>query len=208
MWLLGTAASCGATTKAVARATPTSWPVPAFPSSRALGSAGADEDVRRRYAMYAHGAVFAEVKVDPGSGTDPLHAPRWCLRGGPGNQPAAGEQPVSRRHDLGFEFALHEEAVMDRRSGRLLNANLGEYHVPVNADVPSIEAILVDEHDSLVNPLGVKGVGEIGITGTAGAIVNAVRHATGIRVRHAPIRLERLLGVDAENWNHVTIDAV
>ena len=67
----------------------------------------------------------------------------------------------------GVSFALHEHAVMDRRSGRTMNANLAEYHVPVNADVPSLEAILVEEHDPHVNALGIKGVGEIGITGTA-----------------------------------------
>ena len=66
--------------------------------------------------------------------------------------------------------------------------------MPVNADIPSLEAILVDETDSIINALGIKGVGEIGITGTAGAIANAVYHATGVRVRQAPIRLERLLG--------------
>ena len=93
----------------------------------------------------------------------------------------------------GVSFALHEEAVIDRRSGRIMNANLAEYHVPVNADVPSLEAILVEEHDPHVNALGIKGVGEIGITGTAGAVANAVWHATGVRVRRFPIRLRDLL---------------
>ena len=93
----------------------------------------------------------------------------------------------------GVSFALHEQAIMDPRSGRLMNANLAEYHVPVNADVPSLEAILVEEHDPHVNALGIKGVGEIGITGTAGAVANAVWHATGIRVRKFPITLDRLI---------------
>ena len=83
--------------------------------------------------------------------------------------------------------------VMDLRSGRPMNPNLGEYHVPVNADVPSLEAILVDEFDPHVNALGIKGVGEIGVTGTAGAVANAVWHATGIRVRDLPVRIEDLL---------------
>ena len=74
-----------------------------------------------------------------------------------------------------------------------MNANLAEYLVPVNADVPSIEAILVEEDDPRVNALGIKGVGEIGITGTAGAVANAIWHATGIRVREAPITLDKLL---------------
>ncbi len=163
-----------------------------------MGSAGADEDVRRRYAMYAHGAVFAEVKVDPDLGQIRCTRLVGAFAAGRVINPRLVSSQYLGGMIWGLSFALHEEAVMDRRSGRLLNANLGEYHVPVNADVPSIEAILVDEHDGIVNPLGVKGVGEIGITGTAGAVVNAVRHATGIRVRHAPIRLERLLGGDAD----------
>jgi xanthine dehydrogenase YagR molybdenum-binding subunit len=82
---------------------------------------------------------------------------------------------------------------MDKRTGRPMNADFAGYHVPVNADVPSIEAILVEEHDPYVNALGIKGVGEIGITGTVGAIANAVWHATGVRVREFPITLDRLL---------------
>jgi xanthine dehydrogenase YagR molybdenum-binding subunit len=79
----------------------------------------------------------------------------------------------------GVSFALQEHAVMDPRSGRPINANLAEYHVPVNADVPSLEAIIVDEDDPRVNALGIKGIGEIGITGTADAVANAFWHATG-----------------------------
>ena len=88
---------------------------------------------------------------------------------------------------------LHERAVIDPRSGRPTNANLAEYHVPLSADVPSLEAILVEEHDPHVNALGIKGVGEIGITGSAGAVANAVWRPTGIRVRKFPITLDRLI---------------
>ena len=77
-------------------------------------------------------------------------------------------------------------------AGRL-NANLAEYHIPVNADVPSLKALMIDEHDPHVNALGIKGVGEIGITGSAGAVANAVWHATAIRVRRFPIRIEDLV---------------
>lgn len=93
----------------------------------------------------------------------------------------------------GLSFALHEQALLDPRSGRAMSANLAEYRIPVNADVPSLETILVEEHDPHVNALGIKGVGEIGITGTAGAIANAVWHATGMRVRQFPITLDRLI---------------
>jgi xanthine dehydrogenase YagR molybdenum-binding subunit len=93
----------------------------------------------------------------------------------------------------GMSFALHEHAITDHRSGRILNANLAEYHVPVNADVPSLDVLTIEEHDPHVNALGIKGVGEIGITGSAGAVANAVWHATGVRVRRFPIRIEDLV---------------
>ena len=90
-------------------------------------------------------------------------------------------------------MALLEESLIDARYGRFVNSNLAEYHVPVNADVPRIEIALIDEEDSLVSPLGAKGAGEIGITGAAAAIGNAVYHATGKRVRELPITLDKLL---------------
>ena len=97
----------------------------------------------------------------------------------------------------GASFALHEGAGTDRRNGRIMNADLGEYHVPVNADVPSLEALLVHEDDTFVNGLGIKGVGEIGITGTVGAIANAVWHATAARVRKFPVRIENIMAPTA-----------
>ena len=93
----------------------------------------------------------------------------------------------------GVSFALHEQAISDHRSGRIINANLAEYHVPVNADVPSLEALMIEEHDPHVNALGIKGVGEIGVTGSAGAVANAVWHATGVRLRRFPIRIDELV---------------
>ena len=89
-------------------------------------------------------------------------------------------------------MALHEETLIDHNFGRYVNANLGEYHVPVNADIHDIEVIFVDEPDELINPLGIKGVGEIGVVGTAAAIANAIYHATGKRVRDLPITLDKL----------------
>jgi xanthine dehydrogenase molybdopterin-binding subunit B len=82
----------------------------------------------------------------------------------------------------GIGMALHEETLIDHRLGRIMNANIAEYHVPVNADIHDIKVILVDEPDDS-NPLGIKGLGEIGIVGVAAAIANAVYHATGKRVR-------------------------
>ena len=145
------------------------------------------------YAMHAHGAVFAEVKVDPELGQ--MRATRLVGAFAAGRiiNPRLAQSQLYGGMIWGVSFALHEQAVTDRQSGRPMNANLAEYHIPVNADVPSLEAILVEEHDPHVNALGIKGVGEIGITGTAGAVVNAVWHATGIRVRKFPITLDRLI---------------
>ena len=94
---------------------------------------------------------------------------------------------------MGIGMALHEETLFDHGLGRIMNANFAEYQVPVNADVHDIQVIFVDEPDTIINPLGTKGVGEIGIVGTAAAIANAVYHATGKRVRNLPIHIEHLL---------------
>ena len=94
----------------------------------------------------------------------------------------------------GIGMALHEETMPDHNLGRFMNHNYAEYHVPVNADIQGIEVIFVDEHDTKVSPIGVKGLGEIGIVGTAAAIANAIYHATGKRVRDMPITIDKLLG--------------
>jgi xanthine dehydrogenase YagR molybdenum-binding subunit len=93
----------------------------------------------------------------------------------------------------GIGMGLHEQTVYDERRARIMNADLAEYHVPVNLDVPAIDVIFVDEQDPYVNEIGVKGIGEIGITGVAAALANAVFHATGKRVRDLPITLDKLL---------------
>jgi len=93
----------------------------------------------------------------------------------------------------GIGMALHEESVLDHAVGRFMTHNLADYHIPVHADVHDIEVIFVDERDDVVNPLGAKGLGEIGIVGVAAAIANAVYHATGRRVRELPITLDKLL---------------
>ena len=157
------------------------------------GSGATDPAMAERYAMQAHGAVFAEVKVDPELGQ--IRATRLVGAFAAGRiiNPRLVRSQYYGGMIWGVSFALHERAALDPRTGRVMNADLAEYHVPVNADVPSLEAILVEEDDPHVNALGIKGVGEIGITGTAGAIANAVWHATGIRVRHFPIGIECML---------------
>jgi xanthine dehydrogenase YagR molybdenum-binding subunit len=157
------------------------------------GKGAADPAAQSNYAMHAHGAVFAEVKVDPDLGQIRVTHMVGAFAAGKVINPRMVRSQILGGMIWGVSFALHERAVMDRRSGRTLNANLADYHVPVNADVPSMETIMVDEHDPHVNALGIKGVGEIGVTGSAGAIANAVWHATGTRVRGFPIGLDELL---------------
>ncbi|MBP0495323.1 xanthine dehydrogenase family protein molybdopterin-binding subunit [Pararoseomonas indoligenes] len=157
------------------------------------GRGAADPAAQEHYSMHAHGAVFAEVKVDPELGQVRATRLVGAFAAGTVINPRLVNSQYLGGMIWGVSFALHEAAVVDPRSGRVMNANLAEYHVPVNADVPSIEAILVEEHDPHVNALGVKGVGEIGITGTAGAIANAVWHATGVRVRQFPVAIEALI---------------
>ena len=144
-------------------------------------------------AMFSHGAVFAEVAIDPDLLQIRVNRLVGAFAAGRVINPRLASSQLTGGMIWGIGFALHEEALHDRRTGRPMNADLAGYHVPVNADVPSVEAILVHEDDPYVNPLGVKGVGEIGITGTVGAIANAVWHATGKRVRSFPIHVEALL---------------
>jgi xanthine dehydrogenase YagR molybdenum-binding subunit len=157
------------------------------------GSAAADPAAAERYAMHAHGAVFAEVKVDPELGQVRATRLVGAFAAGRIINPRLVRSQYYGGMVWGLSFALHEHAVLDPRTGRVMNADLAEYRVPVNADVPSLEAILVEEEDPHVNALGIKGVGEIGVTGTAGAVANAVWHATGVRVRRFPIAIEHLV---------------
>ncbi|HYZ62324.1 MAG TPA: xanthine dehydrogenase family protein molybdopterin-binding subunit, partial [Acetobacteraceae bacterium] len=161
------------------------------------GSSAPDPAAQSAYAMYSHGAVFAEVKVDPDLGQVRVTRLVGAFAAGRVINPHLVRSQYYGGMIWGLSFALLERAVMDSRSGRVMNPNLAEYHVPVNADVPSVEAILVDERDPHVNALGIKGVGEIGITGTFGAIANAVWHATDVRVRRFPITLDELIGTSA-----------
>ena len=159
----------------------------------ATGTGAADPAAQGEYAMHSHGAVFAEVKVDPDLGQIRVTRMVGAFAAGRIINPKLVRSQLLGGMIWGVSFTLHEEAVMDHRSGRIMNANFGEYHVPVNADVPSMDVLTVDEHDPHVNVLGIKGVGEIGITGSAGAVANAVWHATGIRPRRFPIRISDLV---------------
>ena len=142
-------------------------------------------------ASNAHSAHFIEVKVDEQLGV--IRVMRVVSAVAAGrilNTKTAGSQ-ILGGVVWGIGMALHEETVIDHGLGRVMNANIAEYQVPVNADVHDVKIIFVDEADDS-NPLGIKGVGEIGIVGVAAAVANAVYHATGKRVRDLPITLDKL----------------
>ena len=147
----------------------------------------------KKWSMHAFGAVFAEVRVDCELGV--IRVPRvvGAYAGGRVLNAKTARSQLVGGIIWGIGMALMEETHIDPHMGRYVNADLAEYHVPVNADVGAIDVIFVDERDPYVNPIGVKGAGEIGITGVAAAIANAVYHATGKRVRDLPITLDKLL---------------
>jgi xanthine dehydrogenase YagR molybdenum-binding subunit len=150
---------------------------------------------KERYSMYAFGAQFTEVRVDADLGQIKVSRMIGCFGAGKILNAKTARSQFIGGMVWGISMALYEHAVMDERLGRWVNNNLAEYHIPVNADVGEIEALWVDEKDDHINPIGAKGIGEIGITGAAAAIANAVFHATGKRVRDLPITLDKLIEV-------------
>jgi xanthine dehydrogenase YagR molybdenum-binding subunit len=145
-----------------------------------------------KYARNAHSAVFAEVKIDEQLGVIRVTRLVNAVAAGRIINTKTAHNQIMGSVVWGIGMALHEETLVDHRFGRVMNANIAEYHVPVNADVHDIKVIFVDEPDNIINPLGIKGVGEIGLVGVAAAIANAVYHATGKRVRDLPITLDKL----------------
>ena len=155
--------------------------------------ASAEPKGNGKYAHFTHSAVFAEVKIDEQLGVIRVTRVVNAVAAGRILNPQIAESQILGAVVGGIGMALHEETLTDHRFGRFMTHNLADYHVPVNADVHSIDVFFVEEKDEEINPLGVKGVGEIGIVGTAAAIANAVYHATGRRVRDLPITLDKLM---------------
>ncbi|MBV6848772.1 xanthine dehydrogenase family protein molybdopterin-binding subunit [Xanthomonas euvesicatoria] len=148
---------------------------------------------REKYASLAHGAQFVEVKVDPDLGTVRVTRVIEITACGKILNPLASHSQEIGGVVWGIGMALEEATEVDHRTGCFMTANLQHYHVPVNADIHSIETVFVEEDDTIVNPLGVKGMGELGMVGIPAAIANAVYHATGKRIRDLPITPEKLL---------------
>ncbi|MFI0354800.1 xanthine dehydrogenase family protein molybdopterin-binding subunit [Actinomadura sp. 9N407] len=158
-------------------------------------SADTTEEVKaqEKYARHAFGAQFAEVEVDADTGEIRIPRMLGVFAAGRIINPTTARSQFIGGMTMGLGMALMEQSVMDEEFGDYLNHDLAQYHVPACADVADIEAVWLEEDDPHLNPMGGKGIGEIGIVGAAAAIANAVHHATGIRIRDLPITPATLL---------------
>ncbi|MBO0851499.1 MAG: xanthine dehydrogenase family protein molybdopterin-binding subunit, partial [Pseudonocardia sp.] len=151
------------------------------------------DDSAHRFSTYGYGAVFAEVAVDAALGTVRVRRLHACYDAGKVISPKLAHSQAIGGMVGGIGMALLESTVQDHRDGRIMNANMADYLVPVNADVPDLSVTFLDAEDRTPDPLGVKGLGELVIVGVPAAIANAVFNATGTRVRDLPITLDKLL---------------
>jgi xanthine dehydrogenase YagR molybdenum-binding subunit len=151
------------------------------------------KEERKTHSCHSFGAQFVEVRVDEATGEVRVSRVVSAFAAGKILNAKTARSQFLGGIVWGIGLALTEETVRDTRTGRVVNHSLQDYHVPVNADVPAIDVIMVDETDPFVNEIGAKGIGEIGITGIGAAIANAVYNATGKRVRDLPITVDKLL---------------
>ena len=143
--------------------------------------------------QFAQGAHFVEVRISRATGM--VRVPRMVgvFAGGRIMNPRTAYAQLQGGQVWGLSSALHESTEVDPLLARYANADLAEYHLPVCRDIENVTTVMIEEEDTLVNPLGIKGIGELGTTGLAAAIANAVYHATGVRVRKLPLRLDTVL---------------
>jgi xanthine dehydrogenase YagR molybdenum-binding subunit len=163
----------------------------AIGSGRSRTTIGGDES--RKYSLHSFGAQFAEVTWHPA--TARLRVSRFVsvIDAGRMINPKPARNQIEGAVVMGIGMALFEEARYDKRYGSPINNNLADYLVSTNADAPPIDVTFLDHPDTVLNELGARGVGEIGLAGTAAAITAAVYHATGVRVRDLPVKIEDLL---------------
>ncbi|RYG00760.1 MAG: xanthine dehydrogenase family protein molybdopterin-binding subunit, partial [Chitinophagaceae bacterium] len=159
---------------------------------RVINMAGPHMIKLRKYSLATHSAAFVEVEVDKDLKLITVTRAVTAVAAGRIINPKTAGSQILGSMIWGISKALHEESVMDENIGRYVNSNLGEYHIPVHADINQLDVIFVDEKDDLINELGTKGVGEIGIVAMPAAIANAVYHATGKRINDLPIHFDRL----------------
>jgi xanthine dehydrogenase YagR molybdenum-binding subunit len=167
-----------------------------YESGLATGMAKSDDagkEVQGQHSMHSFGAHFCEVHVDPELGT--VRVTRWVsvIGGGRILNPKTARSQIMGGAIMGIGAALMEQTVRDPHLARYTNASLADYHVPVNADIPDLTVEFIDEKDPYVNAMGVKGIGEISIVGTAAAVGNAIFHATGRRLRDLPMTPNKVL---------------
>jgi xanthine dehydrogenase YagR molybdenum-binding subunit len=153
----------------------------------------APKEEEKKYSSHAFGAHFVEVHVDEALGTARVSRIVSTMAAGRILNAKTARSQISGGIIFGLGMALTEETLRDPRNGRVMTADLADYHVPVQADVPNIDVQFIEEEDKFVNPLGIKGIGEIATTGIAAAVANAVFHATGKRIRELPITLDKLM---------------
>ena len=155
------------------------------------------KDQPGQHSMHSFGAHFCEVQVDPDLGT--VRVTRWVSVHGAGrilNAKTARSQIIGGSI-FGIGAALMEATARDPTYARYVNSDFGDYHIPVNADIPDMTVEFIDEHDPYINAMGVKGIGEISMVGVSAAVANAIFHATGKRMRDLPITPDKILGTKA-----------
>ena len=150
-------------------------------------------DERNKYSFYSFAVHFVKVHVHPLTGVVQIKKAVTVADAGKIINKKTAASQIMGGVVSGIGMALMEDGVFDHRFGRMVNNNLADYHVPVHADVPHIEALFIDKPDPVINPMGSKGLGEIANVGFAAAVANAVYHATGKRIRQLPITPDKLI---------------
>jgi xanthine dehydrogenase YagR molybdenum-binding subunit len=163
-----------------------------FEAEGSVAAANATESYKA-YSQHSYGAHFAEVAVDCDTGEIRMRRFLAVIGAGRILNPKTARSQIIGGMSWGIGAALMEETVLDQRYGHFVNHDLAEYHVPVNADIAGMEVVFLEEHDDKANPLGAKGLGELGVCGAGAAVANAVYNATGVRVREFPITLDKVL---------------